>query len=419
MANPIKKILITFLCLLSLGTMRATETINATYVDLGLPSGTLWANMNLGATSIEDYGDFYCWGETSPKETYTKSNYKWYNHWDVEAYSYVDEDGFTVNVEASTNWGFSKYCWESDEGYKGYTDNLRSLEIDDDAAYAQWGANWRMPTISELRELKEKCTWTWVSLDGINGYKVTGLNGKYIFIPAAGFREDENKYYSNGPIYQRGTAGIYLTKETGSWSSYAASLYFFKDKVDMGSTLFNGQFNGYRMHGLSIRPVYVGTPIQKCKTPQIEFSNGRLNFSSETPNSQFVVTINCEDAKTTSTTSELTLTGVYNIEVHATADGYEKSDAATAKLIWHNGQISSSSIAETYVNSTPILITSTSNEIVIKGDIQGELISVFDLNGYVIYQETASYDVVAIPINFQQGIYLVQIGREKSVKILL
>ena len=72
MANPIKKILITFLCLLSLGIMRAAETINATYVDLGLPSGTLWANMNLGATSIEDYETFIA-GEKHLQKKHTQN----------------------------------------------------------------------------------------------------------------------------------------------------------------------------------------------------------------------------------------------------------------------------------------------------------------------------------------------------------
>lgn len=419
MDNNFKRVILSVVCLMFLGLTRASELTNASYVDLGLPSGTLWANMNLGASSITDYGDFFCWGETSPKETYTATNYKWYNRWDVEAHTYIDEDGFTVNVEASTNWGFSKYCGDSKYGFKGFTDNLQSLELEDDAAYIQWGKNWRMPTRAELWELIEKCTWTWVSLDGINGYKVTGINGNFIFIPAAGYREDENIYYTYGPIFQRGATGIYLTKDADSWPQYAKSMYFFKDKVDMGSTLFNGQFNGYRMHGLSVRPVYVGTPLEKCKTPTIYFINGKLCFESDTPNCKFIVSIKCPDSQITSTISELDLSGIYNIEVYATSEGYEKSDIATANLIWNNCEVTSSSVSERFINPMPVLITTTPSDIIIKGNIEGERIQIFDLSGQIIYNDSISENIKIIPKESNKGIYIVKIGDNSGVKIVM
>ena len=131
------------------------------YVDLGLPSGTLWATRNIGANSPEESGDYFAWGETEPKEEYYMSNYKWYDY-DNELYT--------------------KYC--TDSGY-GMIDD-KELEPRDDAAWANWGPSWRMPSLEQLRELKEKCSWEWIERNGTSGYLVTGPNGNTIFLPAAG-----------------------------------------------------------------------------------------------------------------------------------------------------------------------------------------------------------------------------------------
>ena len=131
------------------------------YVDLGLPSGTLWATRNIGANSSEESGDYFAWGETEPKEEYYMSNYKWYDY-DNELYT--------------------KYC--TDSGY-GMIDD-KELEPRDDAAWANWGPSWRMPSLEQLRELKEKCSWEWLERNGTSGYLVTGPNGNTIFLPAAG-----------------------------------------------------------------------------------------------------------------------------------------------------------------------------------------------------------------------------------------
>ena len=111
------------------------------YVDLGLPSGTLWATRNIGANSPEESGDYFAWGETEPKEEYYMSNYKWYDY-DNELYT--------------------KYC--TDSGY-GMIDD-KELEPRDDAAWANWGPSWRMPSLEQLRELKEKCSWEWIERNG-------------------------------------------------------------------------------------------------------------------------------------------------------------------------------------------------------------------------------------------------------------
>lgn len=132
------------------------------FVDLGLPSGTLWADRNVGADSPEDYGDYFAWGETEPKRIYDWSNYKW-----------CQGSSYTI----------TKYC--ADTSY-GTVDNKTVLDIEDDAAYVNMGTEWRMPTKTQMSELNSKCTWTWTTQNGKRGYKVTGPNGNSIFLPAAG-----------------------------------------------------------------------------------------------------------------------------------------------------------------------------------------------------------------------------------------
>lgn len=134
------------------------------YVDLGL--SVKWATCNVGATTPEGYGNYFAWGETT-----TKENYSWSTYFDS------DEEGKI----------FTKYY-----NYGGKT----VLDPEDDAAYVNWGGNWRMPTKAEWQELKDNCTWEWTTQNGIDGYKVTsnkaGYTYKFIFLPAAGYRYDSN-----------------------------------------------------------------------------------------------------------------------------------------------------------------------------------------------------------------------------------
>lgn len=137
-----------------------------TYVDLGLKSGTKWATHNVGATNPTEYGDYFAWGETETKEKYTLDTYK---------------------LCKGTDDSMTKYCtlkkW-------GTVDNKKMLEADDDAATANWGSAWRMPTVKEIEELMNGCDWKWV--EDFNGSGVYGqlgtskTNGKTIFLPAAG-----------------------------------------------------------------------------------------------------------------------------------------------------------------------------------------------------------------------------------------
>ena len=154
------------------------------YVDLGLPSGLLWATCNVGAEAPEDYGDYFAWGETTPKDYYDWSTYQYCN--------------------GSYNT-LTKYCNQSNYGYNGFTDNLTTLEPTDDAATANWGNGWRMPTMEEFEELYNNTTVTWTQQNGVNGRLFTAANGNSLFMPAAGCR-----YVSS--LYGTGDGGRY-------WSS--------------------------------------------------------------------------------------------------------------------------------------------------------------------------------------------------------
>ncbi len=205
------------------------------YVDLGLPSGTLWAKMNIGATAITDYGDYFAWGETSPKKdadgdylSYSLKTYKWYTSDTIKE---VDADGFeTITYDNK----YTKYC--TDASY-GPVDNITQLELADDAAHVNWGGAWRMPTYDDIYELCTNCTWKWVTLNGVNGYKVSSNaegNTNYIFLPAAGYRggwglsyDGSRGYYWSSSLYEScpyGAWGLYFNE--GGWDTSNDSRYF-------------------------------------------------------------------------------------------------------------------------------------------------------------------------------------------------
>lgn len=147
------------------------------WVDLGLPSGTLWATCNVGAEKPEDYGNYYAWGETTVKETYD---------WTTYIYCNGNETSMT------------KYCSDEDFGYYGFVDDLITLEAFDDVASANWGQFWRMPTDLDFVELKNNCDVTDITYNGVLGYLFTGSNGNSIFLPAAGGRY--NNEIDDGPV---------------------------------------------------------------------------------------------------------------------------------------------------------------------------------------------------------------------------
>lgn len=206
-------------------------------VDLGL--SVKWANMNIGATSMEDYGDYFAWGETvgykGGKKTFNKSTYKYYLSTTTK-----DKYGFDIVIS-----GYTKYVTKSNAseyGYDGFYDDQTVLDPEDDTATANWGGTWRMPTKSELDELKTKCKWEWSILNNTSGYKVTGPNGNFIFLPAAGRRKDS--YRSDA-----GSHGSYWSSSLYTSASFSAY------SLDINSSYVYTNTQGWRYDGQSVRAV--------------------------------------------------------------------------------------------------------------------------------------------------------------------
>ena len=201
-----------------------TEEDDGNWVDLGLPSGKLWATFNVGANVPEDYGDYFAWAETSPKDTYNWSNYQYCN--------------------GSENT-LTKYCDNPDCGQNGFVDYLGNIQPEDDPASVIWGRGWRTPTQTEWRELIDNTSRQWTTINGVHGMLFTGSNGNTLFLPAAGSREESE-------LYDAGVAGRY-------WSKNLRYNYP-KDAMAMGFGSSSCTWKGIMMrpYGLAIRPIHSG-----------------------------------------------------------------------------------------------------------------------------------------------------------------
>ncbi len=181
------------------------------YVDLGLPSGTLWATCNVGASSPEGFGLHFAWGETSSKEEYTLENYLFYDE--------------------SVDGQMTKY---------NGTDKLTELLPEDDAATANWGSEWQMPSSEQCEELID-ATYTTIAnttLNNVSGYLITSIsNGRSVFFPDAGYWLPDG-YHSWG--------GFYWARTLGSSRFYGCNLYTGAPKIERGEN---------RWYGFSVRPV--------------------------------------------------------------------------------------------------------------------------------------------------------------------
>ena len=204
------------------------------YVDLGLPSGIKWAKRNLGASKPSDYGDYYAWGETTPKPKKAKYNWATYKWMQAGQSDWKHITKYTVAD------GQTEAIWY-DAGGNFIGDNKTALIAGDDAATANLGSPWRMPTIDEIKELLDNCTWTWTTQDGKNGYQVDGPNGNSIFLPAAGYREGSG-------LRAAGRWGTYwLSSLSRTNSDRALNLSF-----DSGVHYLS---NNDRFIGFTVRPV--------------------------------------------------------------------------------------------------------------------------------------------------------------------
>lgn len=206
--------------------IKGTAPTSVEAVDLGLPSGLKWASVNIGAEKPEDTGLFFAWGETegyladgSDDHLFSWANYKW--------------------CKGSRN-NQTKYC--STSSY-GVVDNKPVLEFTDDAAYVNWGDEWRMPTAEELHELMENTTSEWTTIGGVDGYQFTSnTTGKTIFLPASGCRVSESNYENGSDCY-------YWASSVDSESPYASRyLRFYVGRMFIASL--------FRYYGMNVRPVH-------------------------------------------------------------------------------------------------------------------------------------------------------------------
>ena len=202
--------------------------MNHDYVDLGLPSGTLWATCNVGANVPEEYGDYFAWGETRPKSEYSWENYKY----------------------CKGEKQYTKYCCDSDFGFNGFTDNLTVLQPEDDAATVNWGNGWCMPTDDQWKELLENTRSKWAKRKGIVGRLFIASNGKSLFLPAAGTHSIGSNHHV--AIILAGERGFYLSRSlvTEITSEFKNAARVFDIRVDRKNRIY---FDRYR--GNSVRPV--------------------------------------------------------------------------------------------------------------------------------------------------------------------
>lgn len=186
-------------------------------IDLGL--SVKWASCNVGASSPEESGGYYAWGEIEEKTNYDWSTYKWCKG------SY---DSLT------------KYCTNR---YYGTVDNKATLDPEDDVAHVKWGGDWRMPTLNEIKELCEKCSWQWTEVNSVSGHKVTGPNGNSIFLPAAG-------YLNGTEVKSYGSYGIYSSSILDTTGYSNTSVYTLD--IDYGGVQWSF---ASRFIGFTVRPV--------------------------------------------------------------------------------------------------------------------------------------------------------------------
>ena len=214
--------------------------VSAEAIDLGL--SVRWASCNLGAVDALDFGYYYAWGETTPKERYALPTY-------MLANAYTDDLEYPH---------LTKYCDKAKDGDNGFVDNKTVLEPGDDAATANWGEEWRMPTDAEWTELRENCTWTWEMQGSHSGYRVTSkTKGTSIFLPAAGYRIRT--------IFDAvGQTGHYWSSTVEENHCISAMEFRFTETFMRGSS-------AYRYCGLTVRPVQGGkTGTGITTTPQAD-----------------------------------------------------------------------------------------------------------------------------------------------------
>lgn len=201
-------------------------------VDLGLPSGTLWSVLNLGATLLTDAGDYFAWGATAPQDTYNWANCPF------------------GKGTSSSNIKFEKYCFNSAYGLDGLTDGLTQLEECDDPATVLWGEEWCTPTLDDFQELLDNTTANFVDLGEEMLCLTSTTNGEKIYFPL-------NGTYKSGtaPVIDAGSAGRYWCRDLSASDTRKASNFLFRPDPEGIDHTLNLTILLDRYLGLGIRPV--------------------------------------------------------------------------------------------------------------------------------------------------------------------
>lgn len=186
------------LCAITVSAQNDSQNTNAVAVDLGLPSGTLWASCNIGANSPEDFGNYYSWGETEPKSSYKLEEYRHFK---------PGQENVMAIRRAFADLG----------------KDIAGTQYD--VAHVKWGEEWQMPSLGQFQELEQNCVWEWTSVNEVAGYKITSkTNGNSIFLPAAGSKASQRTsnigvyglYWSSTLAYDGPSGGCNLLIQKGS-----------------------------------------------------------------------------------------------------------------------------------------------------------------------------------------------------------
>lgn len=254
------------ICLLNLSLFVNAQTSMLSgheYVDLALPSGTLWAKNNIGAQNEKNPGSFYAWGETKPKD---------YNNYTQASYKYNKVETYLNQIKVkSTRYKISKY---NNNSSLGAVDNKKELDATDDAVIINWGDNWCMPTEEQLRELIRECKWIQVGTGGKTLYKVVGKNQNYIYIPVGGYLRQDNNYGGSPYFSKSKVKGSYLWDKNDKACYWSNALCNYPTVLAVAMTVKSSEalIDGVdRTFGANIRPV-----ISKKGLKEISEANRKI-----------------------------------------------------------------------------------------------------------------------------------------------
>lgn len=238
------------------------EASEHTAVDLGLPSGTKWATCNVGASSPEENGDYYAWGETVTKSVYDWSTYA--------------PGGSTLSSENACGTS-ADLIYQQCGGKNADVSGTKY-----DVAFVKWGSKWKTPTNAQHRELVDNCTWTWTTLNGVNGYNIVGPNGNGIFLPATGYR------YSTISA-SVGSFGLYWSSTISEFNFDCTYSLSFSPEGHFAFVCYD------RVRGGSIRPI-LGVETIPVTTYDLTISatgNGYVSYSGNSfRKSTYTYTVN-------------------------------------------------------------------------------------------------------------------------------